>query len=272
MKRTTRILLLVFFSLLLLVSAWKIIDIQTSYRVGENSYSSLKQYISLPEASPVPIETDTPPTTETTWQQPQTEPVVTDDTVWPIVDFEALREINPDIVGWIYIEGTDISYPVVQGKDNSYYLKRLFDGSYNSSGCIFLDSNCPKNFTAQHSIIYGHNMRNDTMFAGLMEYKEQSYFDEHPVALLLTPTRKYKIMLFSGYIANPSSNAWRLDFSDGTFEYWLANIAGRSGFVSDIYPTEDDQIATLSTCTYEYDGALFVLHGILRDCGEYGTT
>ena len=92
---------------------------------------------------------------------------------------------NPDIVAWIYIEGTKINYPIVQGEDNSYYLKHLFSGEWNGSGCIFLDSRNDASFADRHSIIYGHHMKNGTMFTDLDKYKKQDFFDEHPVALLI---------------------------------------------------------------------------------------
>mgnify|MGYP000782800669 FL=1 len=102
-----------------------------------------------------------------------------DDTIWPEVDFSVLREINPDIVAWIYIEGTKINYPIVQGGDNSYYLKHLFSGEWNGSGCIFLDFRNDVSFADRHSIIYGHHMKNGTMFTDIDKYKKQEFFDEH---------------------------------------------------------------------------------------------
>ena len=87
------------------------------------------------------------------------------------------------------IEGTKINYPIVQGEENSYYLKHLFSGEWNGSGCIFLDFRNDASFADRHSIIYGHHMKNGTMFTDLDKYKKQEFFDEHPIALLITPDK-----------------------------------------------------------------------------------
>lgn len=129
---------------------------------------------------------------------------------WPEVDFEALREINPDLVGWIYIEGTEINYPVVQGADNQYYLKHLFTGEWNSSGCIFLGARNCTDLSDRNSILYGHHMKDGSMFHGLMEYKSQEYYDEHPTVLFLTPDANYEVKIFAGYVASVDADAWKL--------------------------------------------------------------
>ena len=96
-----------------------------------------------------------------------------------------LKEINEDCVAWIYIEDTAINYPVVQGSDNSFYLKHLIDGKWNSAGCIFLDFRVDSNISDRHSIIYGHHMKDGTMFSGLTKYKKQDYYEAHPEGLLI---------------------------------------------------------------------------------------
>ena len=164
-------------------SAWKIWVIRSEYHTGEAAYEDISHMISLPQktAEPQPPVINKPAGAETLPDE--------DDTVWPEVDFAALREINPDIVAWIYIEGTKINYPIVQGEENSYYLKHLFSGEWNGSGCIFLDFRNDASFADRHSIIYGHHMKNGTMFTDLDKYKKQEFFDEHPVALLITPDK-----------------------------------------------------------------------------------
>ena len=172
-------------------SAWKILVIRSEYHAGEAAYEDISHMISLPQktAEPQPSVINKPAGAETLPDE--------DDTIWPEVDFAALREINPDIVAWIYIEGTKINYPIVQGEDNSYYLKHLFSGEWNGSGCIFLDFRNDASFADRHSIIYGHHMKNGTMFTDLDKYKKQEFFDEHPVALLLTPDKNYKVKWIS---------------------------------------------------------------------------
>ena len=120
------------------------------YQEGEDTYRDLRQYAAdLKEAS--------------------TEP--------PRADFGKLSQINPRVIGWIFGAGGEISYPVVQGEDNEYYLNHLFNGEVNSSGSIFLDVRCEGDFSGFHSILYGHHMKNGAMFGRLNQYESQSYYE-----------------------------------------------------------------------------------------------
>lgn len=185
--------------------------------------------------------------------------------LWPKVDFDALKAINPDIVGWLYSEGTNINYPVVRGSDNSYYLNHMFDGKYNASGCLFADYRIDELFESDHTIIYGHHMKNGTMFHDLDGYKDETYYQEHPTMLLLTPDKNYEIVLFAAYVASVETDAWCLDFPDeNEKEKWLRNAVEKSFFSTDIQPSPTDRIITLSTCSYEFDDARLVVVGILR--------
>lgn len=248
------ILVLIFISGIV-IGAIQLYKQHQEYSEGKDSYTDLDDYVELPEEpkDPSPSSTD-----ETEYGGRE----------WPTVDFVSLQEINSDIVGWIYIEGTEINYPVVQGKDNQYYLKHLFSGEWNSAGCIFLDSRNTADFSDRHSIIYGHHMKNGTMFSGLTEYKKQEYYDAHPIVLLLTPEKNYEIEIFAGYVASVQDEAWKIAFSsDADITEWLNETEERSCFTSGIAPAVTDRILTLSTCSYEFDNARFVLLG--RIVGEF---
>lgn len=238
------------------------------YRAGEQTYEQLTQYVQtrIPPAPTAqtnpPAETHPPETTVPGEPAPTAE---ADDTLWPVVDFEALQAINPDVVAWIYLEGTNISYPVVQGGDNSYYVNRMFDGSSNSAGSIFMDYRNSPELTSRNTVLYGHNMRNGTMFHQINLYKEQAFFDQHPTALLMTPEKNYRIEFIAGYVTVMNSDAWKLEFaSDEEFSLWLAGAIAQSTFTGTIEPAPQDRVVTLSTCTYEYSDARYVLVGILK--------
>lgn len=257
-KWLLRILIVIFLTVMV-ISVWKIWEIYSEYRTGEKAYNDISHMISLPP------NTEEPQPSVTTAPSEGTAPSSDEDfTNWPTVNFAALREINPDTVAWICIEGTEINYPVVQGEDNSFYLKHLFDGEWNGAGCIFLDYQNDASFSDRHSILYGHHMNNGTMFTDLEKYKEQEFFDEHPFGLLITPEKNYKIEFFSGYVVAANENAWKVDFTETEFETWLQSAADHSCFSSEIIPRTSDHILTLSTCSYEFDDARFVLVGVLR--------
>lgn len=254
MKKGIRNILLIFFLGVFLFSGWQIFQIVGKYQEGTDSYDALNQYVSYEETSTVPAA----PTEEAAYVE-TTEPP--DVSAWPQVDFDELAQINPDVVGWIYIEGTNINYPIVQGQDNEEYLNRLFDGSYHTVGCIFLDYRCDSDFSGNNSIIYGHHMKNKSMFAGLVDYKKQAFYDEHPVGLLVTPDAYLEILFFSGYVSDNRGSAWDLNLDDEEYAAWLAEIQEKSCFESSSIPTPEDSVITLSTCTYEFSNAKFVLHG-----------
>lgn len=263
MKKFLNYLLTIVLVVIFLFSGWKVVSGLWTYLQGRSSYDSLEQYISF-ETQPPATAPATDPAEETySYDVTPMETEAPDDTNWPQVDFERLRGINPDIVAWIYVEGTKINYPVVQTDDNDYYLDRLFDRTRNSAGSIFMDYRCSADFSDRHSILYGHNMKDKSMFAALMDYKDPDFYPDHPQALLLTPECNYKIRFFSGYVCDSWKNAWELDFEDTDFETWLEEIAKRSRFTPDAFPTEEDTIVTLSTCSYEYHDARFVLHGFV---------
>ena len=182
----------------------------------------------------------------------------------PEINFRALQEVNPDVIGWIYSPDTTINYPVVQGDDNAYYLKHLADGTENRNGCPFLDVQNRPDFTDDNSIIYGHHMQNGTMFAGISWYEDQSYYDEHPVMYLMTPSATYRIELFSGYITTMDSSAYMQTFG-GIREHtdWLKDVSGRSDFRANLEISAYDRVITLSTCAYRFENARYVLHGKL---------
>lgn len=180
------------------------------------------------------------------------------------VDFESLLADNGDVVGWIYGEDTVINYPVVQGSDNEYYLHRMLDGNTSASGAIFLDYRCSADFSDDNSILYGHNMRNGSMFHSLVEYGNQEYYDAHPVLYLLTPEQNYAVKLFAGFVTD--SDGWVYVFQfNGEEEKaaYLERAVEESDFQALVTPETGDRLLILSTCSYEYDNARYVVLGVL---------
>ena len=177
------------------------------------------------------------------------------------IDFEALWEINPDIIGWIVVEGTSIDYPIVQGSDNEVYLSVTYTGVKNSSGAIFLDCRNSPDFTDWNSVIYGHKMKNGTMFANLSEYKSQSFYEAHPFFTIYTSDSEYQCEVFAAYVTPSVSEAYTLDFASvDTFTQYLEMATSSSLITAGLTPNALDRIVTLSTCDYTYDDARMVVH------------
>ena len=107
-------------------------------------------------------------------------------------------------------------------------------------------------------------MKDGTMFSGLTKYKKQDYYEAHPAGLLITPEQTYRIEFFAGYVVSVEDSAWKIGFeSDEEFETWIKEAKQRSWFESPLSPAVTDRILSLSTCSYEFDNARFVLHAIL---------
>lgn len=180
------------------------------------------------------------------------------------VNFSYLAETNADIIGWLYSEDTPINLPVVQSKDNDYYLYRMIDGNWNSSGTLFADCRNARDFTDNSTVIYGHNMKNKEMFGTLANYKEQEYYEEHPEMWLLTPEGDYMIELVAGFVTSTTSKVYTFP-QTGEDAYGMAQEAmEKSTFSADIQLTPGDRFLCLSTCSYEFDDARYVLVGRLN--------
>ena len=185
------------------------------------------------------------------------------------VDFDALFAKNQDVIAWLYCQDTPINYPVVQASDNEYYLRRLLDGSRNTAGTLFMDYRNATDLSDWNSVIYGHNLHNDSMFGTLPDYQAQSYFQAHPEMFLLTPEQDYVIELIAGFTTSASSELYNT-FVPGAAEKTrlLENWRQDSDFVSNITPTAEDRLIAFSTCSYEYSDARYVLIGILKECNK----
>ncbi len=183
------------------------------------------------------------------------------------VDFENLKKQNEDVIGWIYCADTPINYPVVQSKDNDYYLRRGLDEKYDIGGSIFMDYRNDAAMTHNNTLIYGHNMMNDTMFGTFVRYKKQSYYDEHPILWYLTPEQNYKIELFAGFVTEPDSRIYDTLEVPEKLAAIIKNALKKSTFQSTVVPEGTERIVTLSTCSYEFDEARYVLLGVLTPVG-----
>lgn len=180
----------------------------------------------------------------------------------PAVDFHSLHQVNEQVVGWLWCPDTAINYPVVQGQDNDFYLSRLIDGSDGECGTLFLDCNAKE--TDRNQVIYGHHMKDGSMFASLLRYQEQDYFDKHPVLYYITPRQSYEVQLFSGFTTEAVSAVYNHRFDKSDFGEWLSEMKAQSDFQSDVNPQKSDQVLTLSTCAYPCENARYVVMGVLK--------
>lgn len=177
------------------------------------------------------------------------------------VDFKSLIEFNGDVIGWIYVPGTNISYPVVQGTDNYYYVYHNIKKQSSSSGTIMLDYRNSADFTDRNNIIYGHLMNSDTMFGELSQMtKSQEFIDEHLVAYLLTPTKNYRLDFVLITIVHAADDPYYTIF--GT-KSQLTDYLTHGGNGALYYNEENldsvENIVTLSTCNKSFGGARLIV-------------
>ena len=189
------------------------------------------------------------------------------------VNFKGLSSINADVASWIYMPGVDISYPVVRGKDNDYYLQHTFEKNVSLSGAIFMDYQDSPDLVGFNTFIYGHNMRNGTMFGSLKKYlQDETLIQSAPYFYLYLKdgsVKKYRI--FAYYQDDGNSDTYSRPSKEGE-EAYLAMIRKKSFVRVTLTPEEEKQAAlfheyvTLSTCTgFTGSGRRFLVHGVCVD-------
>lgn len=223
-------------------------------------YDSMAQYVSS-ENSASQLMTEQNDSAD---ERPKT-PVPSIDFEIPSIDFDAIaKDGYSNCVGWIYIPDTAVNYPVFYSGENDYYLHHTGKGEESVAGAIFLDGRNAANFGDTHSILYGHHMADGSMFAGLKNYKDPAYYPLHRFGVLITPEGYRIIEFFSGYVASVDQNAWNIEYGgEENYGNWIKDECALSCFAGETVPLSGDRVITLSTCSYEFDNARFILHGIL---------
>lgn len=180
------------------------------------------------------------------------------------VDFDKLKSVNEDVVGWIYVDALpDISYPIVKGKDNQTYLHQTYEKNYNFAGTIFVDYENSGDFSDCNTLVYGHNMKNGSMFGHLKKFREDDrLYKQDKYFWILTPERNYRYEIISAYTTGVNSDTYTLFKGPGEeFEKYLETIKGYSEIQTDDTDlTIKDKIVTLSTCTGN-ESTRFVVQG-----------
>lgn len=222
------------------------------------AFEELAAQIAPEEDTPAPSEIPEPPASK------NTENIVLQE----FHRYDALYEQNPDLFGWINIEGTKLNYPVMHTPDDpEHYLRRAFDGSYTSSGVPFLDGDC---FTGcGNYIVYGHNMKNGTMFSPLVDYASEDFWQEHPTIRFDTVdapgTYEILAVFYAKRYTTEDTDVFRYynyaDLTDeGIFQEYLQNVEAVALYDTGVTAEYGDQLLTLTTCSYHtYDGRLVVV-------------
>ena len=179
------------------------------------------------------------------------------------IKWAQLLEKNSDIVGWILLPAVDLSYPVLQGEDNEKYLHRSISGEYLYAGSIFLDSKCSRSFRAYNTILYGHNMRDGSMFAKLRDYRDPEIYKTCPYFWIFTPQKDLLYRICSIHPEGVGGSSYIIRFGSGKeLEEWRQTIREQSVIDTGWEPDLEDRIVMLSTCT-EDRGTRYTVQGVL---------
>lgn len=228
----------------LFFSVWHLLEIEDEYKKGEDTYRKMEEtFIKEPATDTKGAQNEEPET-------------------YPGIDFERLKELNPDIIGWIEIPGAGISYPLVQGDDNSYYLTHMSSGEYGIHGSIFMDYHNSPDFSDSNTIVYGHNMKDGTMFASLSSYQDPEVYGRYPYFYIYLPNVVLEYQIFSCYSGQIASVGYTYLFPQtGSYQEFLNTIQSYAGYETGIRADTTDRIVTLSTCVNTDHNHRYLIHG-----------
>lgn len=250
MKNKWRTILKILLVLLLIGGMVCLIIRQVEYYLGDQSYDEARRIAALLEK-----------VQNADSSSDETDPYVE---LLQDIDLEALRETNEDVIGWLCIPETDISYPLVQGTDNDYYLKHTWDKKSNSVGSVYMEYQNAADFSDFNTIIYGHNMYDDSMFGGLSKYKNTKYWKEHPSIYVVNDDGVHRYDIFAAYKADVDSIAYGMVIETTRRKTEFIRLSLEESVLdTGIYPTTEDKILTISTCSGSGYGTRWIVQGVL---------
>ncbi len=257
---TALIILVVVLTVGLIIAGWQLASVFLNYQRDRTAYEDLA-------SSAISAQSDREKQTIPA-EIPDAEPTVagTASQVPIKVDWDYLRSVNSDIVGWLYCPNTVINYPVVQTSDHDFYLDHGFDRQSNKSGALFADRNSVAGILQSNFIIYGHNMKDKSMFGTFQDYLDESYYRQNPVMYYLTPDHSYRVELIGAHIVEGTTDNFPTYFSDiRSLGDYLDGISTEFYWINRTYFGTDYQLMTLSTCTTAagYEDARLLIHGAM---------
>ena len=187
-----------------------------------------------------------------------------------ILKLEELKKQNDDIIGWVEIENTDINYPVLQAEDNDFYMNHNYKGEFSTAGAIFLDKDYNWNIPSSNLLIYGHNMKNSTMFQNLLNYNSIDFYNEHPIIRFTTlqEDAEYEILgaFYSKVYFKNDTNVFKYykfinAQNENEYNDFVQNVKKSSLYDTGITANYGEQLITLSTCSYHTADGRFVVVG-----------
>lgn len=237
------------------------------YKRGEGSYEDAEQIAGIPQLPP-PAETGAsgvePGEGEEGGKEEEkaADPYVE---LYAKIDLEALRQVNGDVVGWMAIPGTELSYPMLQRADNDYYLNHTWKNERNSVGAIFMECKINADMSDFNTIVYGHRMRNLSMFGSLRYYNDLEYFKEHPSVYVAVDGGVYKYDIYAAYEVGLQTITYRLDVDTQKEKEECIRFGLESSVIdTGVVPTAEDKILTLSTCTGRGHATRWVVQAVCR--------
>lgn len=237
-------------------SAGMYLNQRVQYRENEQSAQAARQTAGLPELTTKPRSPG-----ENTPEEPEDGP-------WADIDLEALREVNSEVVGWLAMPDTALSYPLLRAGDNQTYLKTDWQGGRNTAGAIFLDYRAAWDPRGFNTIIYGHNMRNGSMFGTLRRYRDAEYWRAHPDIYLIDGGGVHRYEIFSAWQPRVTDAPFQLSFSgEEARREFLETCVSNSTLDTGVEVTAEDEVITLSTCTGMGYGIRWVVQAVLREDG-----
>lgn len=233
-------------------SSYELTNVYLDYKDGDEDYEDLNSLFEVPDISGE-VETEV---------DEQGNIVIANNNkgaewVW---DYDSMLAINSDSKGWI-AQGNQISYPILQGTDNEYYLSHTAYYSENKNGSIFIDYRNKDGLESRNCIIYGHDMLNGSMFGSLMQYASKSYYEQNPTFDIYIGYKHYKYYVFAAYETDAIGDTYTYDFlTDEDFQKYIDAAWARKLYSTDVKGVlVTDHIVTLSTCTRHSDDKRFIV-------------
>jgi len=235
-KRLIKILLSVLLLGIMLFSAYQLYQIYRDYAAEKAIHDMVLEY--KPEL-PAPSETE--------------EPVINQS----VIDLQAQY---PDAVGWLTIPNTNIDYPFVWYSDNAFYLRRDLEKKYAQAGTLFMETRCNRDFSSQNTIIYGHHMKNDSMFGTIKRFNNKDFFDNNQTGTIFLANQTLEFEIFAFVVVKATDKEiYKTDFDETGNAAFMEYIKENARHFRETPLGETDRFVTLSTCSYEFNNARMVL-------------